>query len=335
MTDKEEMSIEYIMTDKEVIMKQIRLKRPNLKASSINLYAGNIIKLNELYGNETFIGLKFLNDINEIKQILAPKTDNTQKNYYSSIVVVLNAFDIGDKIIKHYRRLIYDLQIKYDTFRNTQHKTPKQEANWVSYDELIIIMHRLRKQVKKEKLYELSKEQPLNNKQFNLFQKLVVASLYLLEPDVNPPSRNDYSPMICIKDELYRALDKEIKKKSNYLVVMSRNKKKFAFNNFKTAKAEVDNEEPVGSKLNILLNQWLQINTSGYLLLNSNREPLSSNGLTKFINTIFIETGKKVSTTQLRIAYASHRYSADNQDKQNIADKMKHSIDQQIGYIKK
>ena len=71
------------------------------------------------------------------------------------------------------------------------------------------------------------------------------------------------------------------------------------------------------------------------MLLNAKKEPLSSNGLTKFINTIFKETGKKVSTTQIRIAYASHRYEADNEDKKNIADKMKHSIDQQIGYIKK
>ena len=323
------------MTDKAEIIKRIAEKRPTLKQSSLNLYANNIIKINELYGNETLVNLDFLDNINKVKKVLEGKTDNTKKNYYSSIVVVLNAFSENNKVIKEYRKEIYTLQVKYDTFRNTQQKTPKQEENWVSYNELLNIMNKLRKKVKIDDLYELSKIQPLNNKQFNLYQQLVVASLYLLEPDINPPTRNDYTPMIVIKDEIYKALDKVERKKNNYLVIVSRNNKYFAFNDFKTAKADVDNEEPVGKKLNILLNKWLKINTSGYLLLNAKKEPLSSNGLTKFINTIFKETGKKVSTTQIRIAYASHRYEADNEDKKNIADKMKHSIDQQIGYIKK
>ena len=140
--------------------------------------------------------------------------------------------------------------------------------------------------------------------------------------------------MIVINHDDYIKIDNDIKKTNNYLVIKSRNNKYFAFNDYKTSKQDLQLEIPVGSKLNSLLNKWLKINTSGYLILNNRKEPMSSNGLTKYLNTIFKDTGKKISTSLIRHAYLSNRYNADHEDKQKIADMMMHSTLQQVEYTK-
>ena len=121
----------------------------------------------------------------------------------------------------------------------------------------------------------------------------------------------------------------------NYLVVKNTTKKFFVFNNYKTAKVYHQKKIiDVGTELNKVLNKWLKINTSDYLLLNSIYEPFSKNGLTKFIQKIFGSNGKKVSVSMIRHAYLSSRYNADTQDKASIAESMMHSVSMQTELTK-
>ena len=78
---------------------------------------------------------------------------------------------------------------------------------------------------------------------------------------------------------------------------------------------------------------WLKYNKSGYYLTNSDRKsPINSNGITKFLNKIFMkEFNKKISTSMLRHIQISHL----NKDKptikeiekkeQKVEDKFMHS----------
>jgi len=313
---------------KEELIKILKEKRPNLRESSLKLYTNNMNKLSKLLGEEEFKNVDFLLDKNEIEKVLEGKSNHTIKTYYASIVVVMMALNMKESVIEEYRKDMEVLQEDYKNMTEGQKKTEKQEKNWLSYDELVEIMNKLRKRVNYDGLLKKSE---LSKKEFDLMQQWVVASLYLLEPDHNPPVRLDYAEMEIISDKDYNKIENP---KKNYLVIKSRNNKYFAFNDYKTSRSYNEKEIKVGPKLNSVINNWLRYNKSGHLLLNANRDPLSSNGLTKLLNKIFGGTGKKVSVSMIRHAYLSNRYEADNEDKKKIAEAMMHSTSQQKEYIK-
>tara|TARA_R110000824_G_scaffold42883_2_gene125638 strand:- start:1546 stop:2508 length:963 start_codon:yes stop_codon:yes gene_type:complete len=317
------------MTDyKDKLTTLLKEKRPNLRESSLKLYVNNMNKLSKLLNQDDFTNVNFLNDKDDIEKVLLGKSNHTIKTYYASIVVVLMALDKDEKLINKYRKDMEELQEDYKNKMDTQTKTEKQQKNWLNYDELLTIMNKLRKRVAYDGLL---KKDELNRKDKSLMQSWVVASLYLLEPEANPPIRLDYAPMDIISHKEYEKLNSP---KKNYLVIKSRNQKYFAFNDYKTVGSYKEKEIKVGAKLNSVINHWLRFNKTNHLLLNSNNEPLSSNGLTKFINSIFKHTNKKVSVSMIRHAYLSNRYEADNEDKKKIAEAMMHSTSQQTEYIK-
>ena len=91
----------------------------------------------------------------------------------------------------------------------------------------------------------------------------------------------------------------------------------------------------VGKKLNNILNKWIAINNSGYLLINNRKKPMNANSLSKYMNKVFSETGKKIGISLIRHVFISHHFPAQNEEKQEVADLMMHSIDQQTSYSKK
>jgi len=305
----------------------IKEKRPKLRESSIDLYARNMRKLSKLNDEDEFENVNFLDNPSNIANMLKDKSLHTRKTYYSSIVVVLMALDKEKELIDKYRKEMEELQEFYIKEKDSNKKSEKMNKNWVEYTDLIKVMDNLRKKVSYEKIFK--KENP-TKKEKSLVQQLVIASLYLLEPEDNPPVRLDYI-MKVIPEKEYKSIENP---KENYLVIKSRNHKYFSFNDYKTSGTYKDKEIKVGKKLNSLLNNWLKINNSGYLLLNNKDEPLSSNGLTKALNKVFESTNKNISASMIRHAYLTDRYSETTEDKKIIADAMLHSVQEQSGYIK-
>ena len=84
------------------------------------------------------------------------------------------------------------------------------------------------------------------------------------------------------------------------------------------------------------MNVWLRINKSGHLILNSQRKPITSNGLTKYLNKVFEPTGKSnISSTMLRHIFITEKIGGPAlKEKQELADKMGHSVEQQELYKK-
>ena len=318
----------------ETLKKAIDEKR-NIKPNSLNAYVISISKLHRATeGDGEFKNLDFLKDTDEIKEFMNGLKLSTQKNYLASIIVSLDAMNTKgkyDDLIAEYRKILDDTHNKYVEDYENGEKSESQKKNWASMKELKKVMAMYLRDIKEREL--LGKEE-LNKKQMALMQKWVIANLFLNEE--NPPTRLDYSPMEIISKSEYDKLDEEERKENNYLVILSRNKKFFSFNEYKTSGKYGENQVPVGKKLNSVLNIWLKYNKSDSLLLNSQGKPLSANGLGKEIKKVFEPTGKNISVNMLRHIFISEKYPKEKLDeKATDAKKMGHSVDMQEKYSKK
>ena len=180
----------------------------------------------------------------------------------------------------------------------------------------------------------------MNKKEKDILQRYVTLSLYLIDDD-NPPIRLGYADMKVMTEPKYNKETNEEKEKHNYLVVKSRNNKYFSLGNFKTkskGKFESIKKIPIGSKLNTVLNLWLKHNPSGYLLLNTQGQPMSRNSLTKYLTSSFKKYigDRKISSTMLRHIFITDELGDAIEKIRKTSDKMLHSEKtQQTTYYKK
>jgi integrase len=124
-----------------------------------------------------------------------------------------------------------------------------------------------------------------------------------------------------------RDIDRE---KDNYI-----DKKVLVFNSYKTAKTYQRQEIAIPPELLKILNKWIKLNPTDYLLFDSNSKKLSNVKLTQRLNKIF---GKKASVNQLRHSYLSDKYQDTIKLNNDMADDMAamgSSRHQEKIYIKK
>jgi hypothetical protein len=208
----------------------------------------------------------------------------------------------------------------------TQKKSKTQQENWASMDELKEIVAGYKKEIRK---LDLVNKETWSNKEYNLYQMFLVGLLYT----ELPPVRLDYSNMYVIYEKDYKKLKEKDK---NYLVLVSRNKKYFSLGSYKTEDKYGVHIIEIPSIINTVINKFLQHNDSGYFLTNTQRNVLSDNALTKFLNKVFAATGKKISSTMIRHMYLSEKYDARNGEMEADSKAMMHSVGtQQNVYVKK
>ena len=304
----------------------------NIKDKSLNAYLISLRKLHEKINpdKEFPSTLTWLKDKDKVMEHLMDMKLTTRKNYIAAIIVALSTDkEKYEKELKEYRDVLDGVAKEYKDGVEEQRKSEKESANWVSLDKLRKVMRKYKAEIMEKGLL---KKDELNKKEFDLLQKWVVSSLYIL--DDNPPLRNDYTMKVISKSEYDKLSDKE-KNDNNYLVVKSRNNKFFSLGEYKTDKKYGLKKIEVGSKLNSVLNIWLKYNKSGYLLLNSKGDPMNANSLTKYLNKVFEPTGKKISSTMIRHIFISEKIGGPTlKEKQEIADKMGHSVNTQELYKK-
>jgi len=315
----------------EKLKKEIGEHR-KLRASSINAYASNLNKLHKLmFDGEEISDLDFLKDRKKVMKTIEDKKLSTRKTYLAAIVVALMAFEKDEKLISPYRDDMEALAKKFNDDMEKQKKSETQDKNWVSLAALRKVMRKYRNELNEKGIFKKEYDD-LTNKEFDLLQKWIVASLYIL--DDNPPLRNNYI-MNVISNKDYEKLSEKEKEERNYTVVKSRNNKFFSLGNYKTSGKYGTKIIPVGKKLNSALNIWLKFNKTGHLLLNSKREPMTANGLTKYLQKTFSPTGKNISSSMIRHIFISEKFPAQNAEKEEVAEKMGHSVEQQTLYSKK
>lgn len=299
----------------------IRADRPDIKDNSLRAYLISLRKMNE---NKALENLTFLKDYENIIKFLEKFKLPTKRNYISSILVVLRAYNKRsyDDVLQKYREYLTGLNEEYNNEVYTHKKNLNQKENWT---DLKSLKKGLRLYQTKIRDLDLFNKDKLNSKQLNIIQSYLVIALYTLQP----PVRLNYSDMKIIKNE------DQIEEGKNYLLNKSRNKKQFIFQDYKTSKKHGKIIQPINKELNTIINKWLKVNKTDNFLIDQKGHPMNSNQLGKFITKAFDFTGKKITLNLLRHVYISENIDLEAIKKgQQLAKDMHHSTGVQEMYAK-
>ena len=321
--------MDYLST----LITQLKEKRPHLAEGSVNMYRGGIISLfktvNDKNSIKAFTNLDWLDDSDKVSKEISDMPLQTQKILFQSASVFLDAQG-KDELVKKYRAALFAVKKLHDTETEGQNKTVKEEENWCSWKSLEKVRNNYKQQVMNLGLLD-AKITPdkVKPSQMALFQKWVITSLYTYQP----PVRADYAMDILSQSE-YDAVPDEEKSKNNYLVINKR-EKFFHFNKYKTHNLHGDKRVKVNKPMNAVLNKWLNVNKSGWLLLNIKKEPVNENQLGKAVTVAFEPCGKRIGINMLRKIYLTEKYQHEKAEKKADADAMLHSVStQQKEYVK-
>lgn len=322
--------MDYLST----LITQLKEKRPHLKEGSISMYRGGIISLfktvNDKNSIKTFTDLDWLSEVTLVGDDISDMPLQTQKILLQSASVFLDAAGKDEELVKKYRAATFAVKKLHDQATKEQNKTVKEEENWCSWKSLEKVRNNYKQQLMNLGLLD-AKITPdkVKSTQMALFQKWVITSLYTYQP----PVRADYAMDILTQSE-YDAVSDEEKSKRNYLVINKR-EKFFHFNKYKTHNLHGDKRVKVNKPMNAVLNKWLNVNKSGWLLLNIRKEPVNENQLGKAVTIAFEPCGKRIGINMLRKIYLTEKYQHEKAEKQEDADAMLHSVAiQQKDYVK-
>jgi hypothetical protein len=190
--------------------------------------------------------------------------------------------------------------------------TDSENKNWINKDEL-------------DKVYNDLKSNHKNNKE--TFQNYLLLSLYYLQP----PRRNKDYQLLKISIKYNDMLSNEF----NYLDMK---KKKFIFNNYKTAKKYNKQEVDINDELYQILLSYIKtfkLKDGDFLLndLKNNQPYTHTNSITLLLNRIF---KKKVGASMLRKVYLTNKYGDETKELKKDMTAMGSSIQvAQNNYIKK
>jgi len=286
-------------SDLKTILKE---KRPNLSDKSIATYSSilrNIMK-NMLTDN-----VSKLDESSKVLDYLDEFEPSQRKTKLSALVVLTDNDEYRNQMLKDIR--------SYNDSLKSRVKSDKETANWVTQSELDKIYKDLKSQAN-----ALFKKSQLSKSDLQIIQNYVILSLYILIP---PRRSLDYTEM---------KIDVINKKVDNYITG-----KKFIFNTYKTSRVKGQDSVQIPNKLKTILNKWIQINPTDYLLFDNNGSKLTPVKLNQRFEKIF---GKKFSTSMIRKLHLSSNYGPTIKKMDEMALEMKEmgSSSSQINhYVKK
>jgi hypothetical protein len=270
--------------------------------SSLKLYLSNIKRLNGLITGEAVMP-ENLNSwtLPLIKKALSTIDKiTTRKNIITAAIVGLGSeTDPDQPLIDSLQALLKEHGDKYTAFLVTQKKTPQQDANWMSYADIIGVAKALLKRIKNERL--LTASVMLDNEAFKLVQGYVLLLTYL-----HQPIRNDYADMRVVTVKELAAVTVKEQKLHNYLLVKPSGQYTYILNIFKNSATIGAKRLPVAAKVASLYDRWLQLNRSGWLFVKPSKRtlPMAPAGITVALQKLFFP--KRIGSSMLRHIIASH-----------------------------
>lgn len=291
----------------ESVKKYVKSKKPSLSESSITTYSSILKNLYKKVFGDGDIDMEKFNETNKVLEYLKNIPTNKRKTILSSLVI------ITDK--KPYRDLMYEDVKSYNNEIHKQEKSKEQTENWVNTNQVNEILNELKNNT--DLIYK-KKNITLNDLQ--QIQEYII--LCLLGGFYIPPRRSK-----DFVDFKIKAIDRE---KHNFL-----EKNKMYFNSYKTAKTYGLQIVDIPIQLKNILNKWIKINPTEYLLFDGKLNKLSSVKLNQRLNKIFGE--KKISVNALRHTYLTDKYkdhSEETKKLNNDMQKMGSSLNMAETYIK-
>ena len=292
----------------ETLKEFIKHKRPNLSKQSVNTYASILKNLYiRVFGDDN-IDINNFSKSKDILNDLKTISPNKRKTILSALVIITDIPEYRNQMLKD-----------IDTYTEDQHKqekSEKQQDSWVDGDEIKMIYDKLAKEAKL-----LYKKESLTMSDLQTIQNYVILSL--LGGIYIPPRRS--------KDYVDFKIHDIDKGHDNYML-----KEHFIFNSYKTAKTYGRQMVAIPKELKTLMNKWIKVNPTNYLLFDSNKNRLSNVKLNQRLNKLFDH--KKVGVNQLRHTFLSDKYQESIETNNKMADdlaKMGSSMIQEKVYIKK
>lgn len=295
------------------IYDQVRKNRPNISDTSVRFYVSTIANLYKQMRNKLTVDddihTFFCNNPNEVIDFLKDKTPSRRKTVMASLVVFCDNEDAKKK----YREVMMKDDKTSKMIADRQEATPKQKENWISQDEL----HSIYKKLEKDARPFLNSKDPITQKQFQHLQNYIIISLYTL---IAPRRLLDYTEMKI------RNFNRET---DNYF-----DKNKFVFNIYKSAKTFGTQEYALPTKLSNIIKKWSKINSSDFLLTDTNGNKMVVSQLHQRLNKIL---GRQASVNILRHSYLTDKYKdvPALTEMKDTANNMAHGLETALQYVKK
>jgi len=182
-----------------------KMEDKKLSPLSIKAYLRVLERLNDC---KPLKNLTFLKQMDKIKEKIDKYAVNTQKTMYISVVACLCLYPALKKLCDKYREIMMKMNKSYREEAGKNEKSEKQQNAWMTWEEVEKIHDELA-----EKVDNLPGKN-LTESQYNLILKLMILSLYTMEP----PRRNrDYQFMNIVKSSSEKPDDR------NLLIWINRN----------------------------------------------------------------------------------------------------------------
>ena len=246
--------------------------------------------------------LLFLKDATSVIRYIEGlnKALNTRKLFYIAIVAYLKGVPEFADVFPAYKAKQDAYNAAVAAQMENQQLSPAEAEKFLEWPEILKACETIRLAA-----YDL-----------NTYQDYVLVCLYTLIP----PVRCDYSPM--------RVVSSEEGATGNYLLVLPSGYT-FVLNEYKTAHRYGQQRIAVPEDLKQVLDNWLELNPSGWLLCAPDGSPLTESGLSQRLVSVFKKhTGKAIGVNILRHSFVSwmRRYEPTFQDQKRLAGGMLHSV---------
>lgn len=271
----------------------IKEKRPTLSASSITTYNSILRNLYKKVFGSGEIETKKFDETDKILAHLKEVPPNKRKTILSALVIITDD--------KKYRDLMLEDIKEYNHEIGKQEKSETQKENWVAGADIKSLWESLKRNT--DLLYKKSHLTPSDLQQI---QSFIIVSL--LGGVFVPPRRS--------KDLVDWRIKNINKTTDNYL-----DKSSIHYNSYKTAKCYGEQVVQIPTALKNIINKWVKVNPTDYLLFDTNMNPLTSVKLNQRLNKLF--DGKKVGVNALRHTYLTDKYADTMEQKKKIDKDMK------------
>ena len=300
-------------------------KERGCKRSSARVYSSNLHRIHREFLPQTKYGqdLKWLKNnskplLTKLKKI---ENINTQRNLLAASLV---GFDLL-KLQSARDPYVEQIAVLNEKQKNLPaDRTPKQQSKYVDWGKIIKLRRLLTRTVRLGKYYSRKK---LLRKEFQSLQQNLVLHLYT----EIPPVRNDWSTVRFMTSSQWDDLTEDEKTESNILV-LGRGAFHVYWADYKTVKKHGVIQQLIPKKLQALLKKHikflkLHFPDNDRLLLGTTGQPMTRNGLTKFLQRLFYTHFRtKTSTSALRSIFLTHKFDKKQLDEQvTIAKQMHHT----------
>ena len=295
--------------------------------SSCRVYASNLARIHREFLPKTTWAhnMKWLheNSVKLLGKLRKIENIHTQRNLLAAALVGLDISN-GEKKKESFIKQIGVLNEQFREKAKSGEMSEKQLAKFVNWKSILKLRRLLTRTVNLGKYYSRKK---LSKREFVTMQQNLVLHLYT----ILPPVRNDWSDVRFMSEAEWEELSKEDKKTTNNLV-MARGGYRMYWAKYKTVKKHGVIMQVIPKGLQTLLKKHikflkLHFPDAEYLILSRSGEPLSRNGLTKFLQRLFYKHfRKKISTSALRSIFLTHHFDKDALEKQReVARAMHHT----------